>query len=204
MRDNKDKTWLDIMILNQLVTMITILANHDAQWTQNEYVERMEDEEERAKYENYDGLLDTGDNSKYAPAKKRFTDGKGVTRKFGMGVWNDEGKMLQKELIVMWGQAFHNKVFRGWIGLSWEKWVIDNEFCRHWKRKKGSKNTEVDIEDEDEQDNDQVGFEMILEGDEDFNACRVGEWNRNDEEEEEQTFFMRSSLEESFQDPAMI
>ena len=119
MRDNKGKTWLDIMTLNQLVTMITILANHDAQCTQNEYVERMEDEEERAKYENYNGLLDTGDNSKYAPAKKRFTDGKGVKRKFGMGVWNDEGKMLQKELIIMWGQAFHNQVFRGWIGLSW-------------------------------------------------------------------------------------
>ena len=59
------------------------------------------------------------------------------------------------------------------------------------------------MEDEDEQDDDQVGFKMLLEGDEGFNACRVGEWNRNDEEEEEQTFFMGSSLEESFQDPGL-
>ena len=79
------------------------------------------------------------------------------------------------------------------------KWVIDNKFCRHWKQKKGSNNAEVDMEDEDEQDDDQVGFEMLLERDEGFNTCRVGEWNRNDEEEEEQIFFMGSSLEESFQ-----
>jgi len=59
MRYDKGKTWLDIMTLNQLVTMITILANHDVQWTQNEYVKRMEDKAERAKYENYNGLLDT-------------------------------------------------------------------------------------------------------------------------------------------------
>ena len=117
--------------------------------------------------------------------RKESTDGKGVKRKFGMGVWNDEGKTLQKELSVIWGQAFCNKLFRGWIGLAWEKWVIDNKFCRHWKLKKGSKHVGVDMEDEDEQDDNQVGFEMLLEGDEGFNACRVGEWNRNDEEEEE-------------------
>jgi len=59
------------------------------------------------------------------------------------------------------------------------------------------------MEDEDEQDDNQVGFEILLEGDEGFNDCRVGEWNRNDEEEEEQTFFMGSSLDESFQDQGL-
>ena len=199
MHDNKGKTWLDIMTLNQLVTMITILANHDAQWTQNEFIERMEDETEKAKYENYNDIIDPREKSKYAPAKKRFTDGKGMKRKFGMGIWNDEGKTLQKELSVIWGQAFCNKLFRGWIGLAWEKWVIDNKFCRHWKLKKGSQNVEVDMDDEIEQGNDQVGTELLLEGDEGFEMCRVGEWNRSDEEDEEQSVFIGSSLEESFQ-----
>ena len=67
------------------------------------------------------------------------------------------------------------------------------------KIKEGQQECGSGMDDEREQEDDQVGIELLLEGDEGFEMCRVGEWNRSDEEDEEQSVFIGSSLEESFQ-----
>ena len=49
---------MDIMTLTEFVNMITIVANHEDVWKQEEWIARLEDEEEKDKYECYEEIDD--------------------------------------------------------------------------------------------------------------------------------------------------
>jgi len=173
LKDHKGKTFLDIMTLNQFTTKVSILANQEDPWAQEGKIERIPDKDERDKYKNYANLQSAADRSKYAPKSTRFSNGKGVKREFGVSIWNEEGKKFCSTINEVWREAFRDKKVQSWISVAWEMWVIDNDFCRHWKNKKGNKRGGGHIDDEDEKDEeDEVGIELLLEGDEGFDDCR--------------------------------
>ena len=116
-----------------------------------------------------------------------------------MPVWNEEGKTLEKELTSIWGAAFRDKGVRDWMSVVWEKWVVDNKFCRHWRKKKNKGSTGMNGGEEDtlEEQND-LGIELILEGDDEFENCRAGVWKEVDEQHDTESVMYGSSLLESF------
>ena len=190
-------SWLDIMTLNEFVKMITIVANHEDVWNQEEWIARLEDEEEKEKYEYYKEIDDESERLKYTPKKSKFTVGRGGKRKFGVSLWNQEGKDLELSLLRVWRDAFRKKDVRDWISQAWEKWVVDKKFCRHWKKKTVKEICEDDIEESD--DNDETGVELILEGDDGFESCMAGMRGDNNDNGEGESFVNGGSLFESFQ-----
>ena len=118
MKEKKGSSWLDIMTLNEFVKMITIVANHEDVWNKEEWITRLEDEEE--KYEYYKEIDDESERLKYTPKKSKFTVGRGGKRKFGVSLWNQEGKDLELSLLRVWRDAFRKKDVRDWISQAWE------------------------------------------------------------------------------------
>ena len=60
--------------LNQFTNMITILSNHENQWKQEQKIARLDDEDERYKYDNYEDL-DEPEKRVYAPKKSKYSSG---------------------------------------------------------------------------------------------------------------------------------
>ena len=165
--------------------MITILSNHENQWKQEQKISRLDDEHERYKYDNYEDL-DEPEKQMYAPKKSKYSSGGWKKRSFGVPIWSEEGKTLDKNLKLTWGAAFRDKDVRDWMSVGWEQWVIDNNFCSHWRKKKNVNRSAG----ENGSENDKLGgdeiqeMELILEGDDDFESCRAGVWEEIHENED--------------------
>jgi len=78
--------------------MITILSNHEDQWKQEQMTARLEDEDEKFKYENYEELEEGPERNRSTPKKSKYSVGEGTKRTFGVPVWNEEGKTLEIQL----------------------------------------------------------------------------------------------------------
>ena len=195
MRNNKGMTWLDMMTLNQFTNMISVLANHNDQWTRELWIKELEDDEERYKYKNFDDLEDGPDKFKYTPTKSKFSASRGKKREFGVAIWSDEGKIFERDLKLVWGNAFHDKDFRNWIGAAWEDWVIANKWCQYWRKKESKAGPCRNIDAVD--DEGEMDLELMLEGDDDFQICRPGVFEDNKDDDMESVLY-GSSLLESF------
>ena len=44
----------------------------------------------------------------------------GKKRSFGVPIWSEEGKTLEKGLQLTWGAAFRDKDVRDWMSVGWE------------------------------------------------------------------------------------
>ena len=103
---------------------------------------------------------------------------------------------------LTWGAAFRDKDVRDWMSVGWEQWVMDNNFCIHWREKKNVNRSAG----ENGSENDKLGddeipeMELILEGDDDFESCRAGVCEEIHENEDEvESIMYGGSLLESFQ-----
>ena len=176
-RENKGKTFLDKMTVDDVTYCVALLQNHEQVWEQDAEKARS-DETKKLKYKNYMQIVNEEERAKYAPRNPRFSAGAGVKQEFGKEIWNEDGRELYREIRRNWSRDMSDKNTWLWLEDIWNGWVKTSGFCRHWKLKDcGS----AEDEDERAECEDETGL-MLLPGDEGFASGKEQKWLDEDGE----------------------
>jgi len=85
------------------------------------------------------------------------------------------------------------------MSVVWEKWVVDNKFCRHWRKNKNKGNKGVNGDEKDTlEEQDDLGIDLILEGGDEFENCRAWVWGEVNDQHDISSVLYGSSLLDSF------
>jgi hypothetical protein len=171
------------MTVDDLVNCITMVKNHEDSWERGVVRSRLNDPIEEEKYENYKDLDNPQEREKYAPKPPMFSAGRGIKREFGAVMWNDEGKAFYEKTKETWSEAFGDRNTWLWLVEGWNKWVVKNNFGRHWHKKRNNKSVQCaqNEHDEDLDDDDNTGV-INLPGDDEFIDYKKQPWREGDYE----------------------
>ena len=135
LRENKGKTLMDMVTSALFSYGVSTLENHQAKWTQDEEVSRLDCAVERGKYKNYKKLTSRVDREKYGPKARRYTMGKGQKRIFGETSWSKDGQESFFRVREMYDTILEDDEMWGWMHEGWEKYSEKRDLFCHYTRK---------------------------------------------------------------------
>lgn len=139
LRNNKGKSFLDMMSMDDVAYCISLVDNSQDCWKQDVEV-KAKSKEEQMNHRCWSDFDDPNQREKYRMVEPKYSGGKGVKRVFCGVMWNQEGESFYKEARARWEEDFMNKDVWQMVEVEWDNYVSQHgesgKALTHWRKRK--------------------------------------------------------------------